>query len=69
MEEILPKLVAFPSHSASPKPLTDERYDMAIRDHIDIVKKIKGEKLIQLTPGGENALDVCARKADNGGHH
>jgi COP9 signalosome complex subunit 3 len=58
MDDLLPKFLAFPPHPPPAHPLSDERYDAAIREQIDNVKKMSDTKLLQPTSGGENALDV-----------
>jgi hypothetical protein len=62
MDDLLPKFLAFPPHPPQVHPLSDERYDEAIKSQIEAVKKMTDTKLLQQTSGGENPLDVCAFK-------
>jgi COP9 signalosome complex subunit 3 len=62
MDDLLPKFLAFPPHPPSAHPLSDERYDEAIKQQIEVVKKIPDTKLLQQTSGGENPLDVRTQR-------
>jgi COP9 signalosome complex subunit 3 len=58
MDEILPKLLAFPPQPQPQSPLPDAAYDKAIKQHISALGKIPEKVLIQPTSSGEHALDV-----------
>lgn len=60
MDDLLPKLLAFPPQPQLPTPLSDSRYDEAIKDHIVGLGKIAEKALLQQTASGESALDVSA---------
>lgn len=60
MDELLHKLLSFPPHPPSPRPLSDQAYDEGIKEQIEVVGKISETKLLQQTSGGEHPLDVCA---------
>lgn len=61
MDEVLPKLLAFPAQPEPRTPLPDAAYDKAIKQHISGLGKISEKALIQPTSSGENALDVSIR--------
>lgn len=58
MDDLLPKLLAFPPHPPPQTPLSDFQYDEGIRNQISTVGKIPEKNLLPQTSGGENALDV-----------
>jgi COP9 signalosome complex subunit 3 len=58
MDDLLPKLLAFPPQPQPPTPLSDSRYDEAIKDQIVALAKIADKALLQQTAKGESALDV-----------
>jgi COP9 signalosome complex subunit 3 len=60
MDELLPRLLAFPPHPPPPKQLSDSQYDEAIRNQITTIGKIADKNLLLQTSGGENALDVSS---------
>jgi hypothetical protein len=64
MDELLHKLLSFPPHPPSPRPLSDQAYDEGIREQIDVINKMSDVKLLQQTSGGEHALDVCLEDHD-----
>ncbi|KAE8442271.1 hypothetical protein EG329_003531 [Mollisiaceae sp. DMI_Dod_QoI] len=58
MDDLLSKLLSFPPHPPSTKPLSDQAYDEGIKEQIEVVGKMSETKLLQQTSGGEHALDV-----------
>ncbi|KAG4423074.1 hypothetical protein IFR04_003850 [Cadophora malorum] len=58
MDDLLSKILSFPPHPPPHVPLSDQQYDDGIKDQIEIVKKISGQKMLQQTSGGENMLEV-----------
>lgn len=58
MDDLLQRCLSFPPHPPPAHPLSDEKYDEAIRIQVDALKKVNGDKLLLQTTGGENALDV-----------
>jgi hypothetical protein len=58
MDDLLPKLLAFPPHPPPLKPISDHQYDEGIREQIDMCKKISESKFLQQTSGGEQVMDV-----------
>lgn len=64
MDELLHKLLFFPPHPPSPRPLSDQAFDEGIREQIEVVGKMSELKLLGQTSGGENALDVCGEHLD-----
>ncbi|CAG8982397.1 hypothetical protein HYALB_00007519 [Hymenoscyphus albidus] len=58
MDEILPKLLAFPPHPSPLTPLSDAAYEEGIKSQIATVKSLSEAKLIQKTSSDENALDI-----------
>lgn len=62
MDELLPKLLAFPPHPPPPTPLSDSQYDAGIKSHIAALERISEKSLVQSTPSGATALDVSIAK-------
>lgn len=58
MDDLLPKLLAFPPQPPSLPPLPDSKYDEAIKHHITALGKITDKALLQQTSTGASALDV-----------
>ena len=58
MDDLISKLVAFPPQPPPDPPLSDSKYDEAIKNHITAVGKIAEKSLSQLTSSGASALDV-----------
>jgi COP9 signalosome complex subunit 3 len=63
MDELLPKLLAFPPHPPPKTPISDAQYDEGIKSQISAVSKISDKHLLQQTSGGENVLDVSFSEA------
>jgi hypothetical protein len=58
MDDLLPKLLAFPPHPPPQNPLSDSSYDDGIKAQISVVRKISEKSLLQQTSGGESPLNV-----------
>ncbi|KAG9238115.1 hypothetical protein BJ875DRAFT_502271 [Amylocarpus encephaloides] len=57
MDDILPRLLAFPPHPSPALPLSDQQFDEGIRALVEVVKGISDSKLLQKTASGEHLLD------------
>ncbi|TVY83781.1 COP9 signalosome complex subunit [Lachnellula suecica] len=58
MDDLLPKLLAFPPHPPPSIPLTDTQYDEGIKSHISTVKGMADSKLLLRTSSGDGVLDL-----------
>lgn len=61
MDQLLPKLLAFPPHPPPKNPITDAQYDEGIKAQINTLSNMAESKLLQKTAGGENVLDVSCQ--------
>lgn len=58
MDNLLPQLVAFPSHPAPLQKLSDSEYDKKIRSLVKLLNEISASKLVRGVSGGGDLLDV-----------
>ncbi|KAL3424639.1 COP9 signalosome complex subunit 3 [Phlyctema vagabunda] len=58
MDELLPQMLAFPPHPPPLKPLSDDKYDEAIRSQVTLLSKCSEKDLLGKTSGGEDTLEV-----------
>ncbi|KAI9643077.1 hypothetical protein NHQ30_008812 [Ciborinia camelliae] len=58
MDNLLPRMLVFPTHPSPLVPFSDSQFDAGLRSQIEILKKIPEKTLLQPTSGGESLLDV-----------
>ncbi|KAI9048734.1 hypothetical protein LZ554_007565 [Drepanopeziza brunnea f. sp. 'monogermtubi'] len=58
MDVLHPRMLSFPPDPLSQSPLSDQEYDAAIREQIEVLKKLDEAKFFEKTTGGDNLLDV-----------